>query len=102
MRLPRSCWPRSTTASVCRRRVTAPTRPGKLFLPRVGVRRRAVEHLRALHQRLRQRRVRVHGLGEIANGCAHLDGKDALGDQLACAVTADADAEDAFGPWFDD
>ena len=51
-----------------------------------------------LHTLLVQmRRVRMHRLGQILHGRAHLDGEHAFRDELARAVAHDADAKNAFG-----
>ena len=46
--------------------------------------------------------MRVHRVGEVARGGAHLDGEHAFTDQFAGADADDADAENALGFRLDD
>ena len=45
--------------------------------------------------------MRVHRVGDVARGGAHLDGEHAFADQLAGAGADNADTENAFGFRFD-
>ncbi len=49
-------------------------------LPRHGMRRVAVERLGTFHQRLGQRRVRMHGERDVFRRCAHFERERGFGD----------------------
>ena len=66
------------------------------------MRRRAVKRLRRFHECLRERRMRMDRVGDVACGGAHLDRQYAFADQLAGARADDTDTEDPFGLGFDD
>src|SRR5262245_22888048 len=67
----------------------------------VDVRALPEKHLRALHQRLRERRVRVNHELHVFGRRTHLDRQRAFGNQLACAGTRNADTEHASGLGFE-
>ncbi len=57
----------------------------------------AVIGIRAFHQRLRQRRVRVDGQCDVFDRRAHFHRQHGLGDKFARARARDAHAEHAVG-----
>ena len=46
--------------------------------------------------------MRMHRIGDVARGGAHLDGENTFADQLAGADADDADTENALGLRLDD
>lgn len=68
----------------------------------VHVRSLSDESLSRLHQRLRQRGVRVDAVGEVSRDGGGFDGDHTFGDQFTRAGSDDADAEDSVGFVFDD
>jgi hypothetical protein len=64
-------------------------------LLRNRVRRVAVKGLGAFHQRLGQRRMRMHRQRDVLGGRAHFHGQRRLGNQFARARAHDAHAQHA-------
>src|SRR5262245_54337698 len=73
-----------------------------LFPAREHVSGVTIENFRSLHQRFRQRWMRMHDLCEVARCRAHFDSEHAFADEFAGTMTDDANAEDAFAFRFDD